>query len=38
MYDFVEKLQKYAFFLKIICIIQKIVVILQRFYKMSVEI
>lgn len=38
MADFVKKLQKYAFFLKNICTIQKLVVILQRFYKMSIEI
>ncbi len=34
---FVEKLQKYAFFLKNICTIQKLVVILQRFYKIGME-
>jgi len=35
---FVEKLQKYAFFLKNICTIQKLVVILQRFLKTTTEI
>ncbi len=35
---FVEKLQKSVFFLKNICTIQKLVVILQRFYKLSIGI
>ena len=35
---FVEKLQKSAFFLKNICTIQKLVVILQQIYKISIEI
>ena len=35
---FAKKLQKYAFFLKNICTIQKLVVILQRFYKLSIGI
>lgn len=38
MLYFAEFLQKYAFFLKNICTIQKLVVILQRIYKINTKI